>query len=365
MTDRMTVNPSDDAPASAEDRLPLPASRRRPILIGVGVVVALVAVVLAVRALRYARGHESTDDAQIDGHIVPVLARVGGYVSAVVVEDNAAVKAGALLVRIDSTEYAIRLAQADADVGAASAAVAQAAAALESATQQRAAAQAPVDAARAAADRARADLARAQQLAATQVVSRQQLDAAQAAKDATEANLQAAQRQAGAAGSAIAVAQASQRAAQARLDATRAARQNAALQFSYTRVTAPVAGTIAKRTVEVGQLLQPGQPLLAVVADTATWVTANFKETQLDDMRVGQKVEIEVDSYAGCTAAGTVESLSPATGARFALLPPDNATGNFTKVVQRVPVRIRVDRGCGAGQPLRPGLSVVVHVATR
>jgi membrane fusion protein (multidrug efflux system) len=253
----------------------------------------------------------------------------------------------------------------DADVAAAAAAVAQAEAALESASQQRAAAQSQVDAARAAADRARADLTRARELAATQVVSRQQLDAAQAAKDATEANLQAAQRQASAAAAAIAVAQAGVRAAQARLGSSRAVRQNAALQLSYTRVVAPIGGTIAKRTVELGQLLQPGQPLLAVVADTVTWVTANFKETQLEDMRVGQRAEIDVDSYPGCTAAGTIESLSPATGARFALLPPDNATGNYTKVVQRIPVRIRVDRGCGSDQPLRPGLSVVVHVTTR
>ena len=142
-------------------------------------------------------------------------------------------------------------------------------------------------------------------------------------------------------------------------------RQNAALQLSSTRVVAPVGGTIAKRTVELGQLLQPGQPLLAVVADTVTWITANFKETQLETMRVGQKAEIDVDSYPGCSASGTLESLSPATGARFALLPPDNATGNYTKVVQRIPVRIRVDRGCGPTEPLRPGLSVVVHVATR
>jgi membrane fusion protein (multidrug efflux system) len=361
----MTPNLSDEATPPQGVPVPLPAPRRRPALIVLSAGVVLVALVMGVRALRYARTHESTDDAQVDGHIVPVLARVGGYVSQVVVEDNASVKAGALLVRIDSTEYSIRFAQADADVAAATAAVAQAEAALESASQQRAAAQSQAEAARAAADRARADLARALELAATQVVSRQQLDAAQAGKDATEANLQAAQRQASAAAAAIAVAQAGVRAAQARLASSRAVRQNAALQLSYTRVVAPVGGTIAKRTVELGQLLQPGQPLLAVVADTVTWVTANFKETQLDEMRVGQKAEIDVDSYPGCTVAGTIESLSPATGARFALLPPDNATGNYTKVVQRIPVRIRVDRGCGSTQLLRPGLSVVVHVATR
>jgi membrane fusion protein (multidrug efflux system) len=361
----MTTQGTEGATPPQGGLVPLPAPRRRLILITLGVVAALVALGMGVRTLRYSRAHESTDDAQVDGHIVPVLARVGGYVSGVAVEENAVVRAGALLVRIDSTEYAIRLAQADADVAAAAAAVGQAEAALESASQQRAAAQSQVEAARAAADRARADLARAQELAATQVVSRQQLDAAQAAKDATEANLQTAQRQGGAAVAAIAVAQAGVRAAEARLASSRAVRANAALQFSYTRVVAPVAGTIAKRTVELGQLLQAGQPLLAIVADTVTWVTANFKETQLEAMRVGQRAEIDVDSYPGCVASGTVESLSPATGARFALLPPDNATGNFTKVVQRIPVRIRVVRGCGPDQPLRPGFSVDVHVAIR
>jgi membrane fusion protein (multidrug efflux system) len=326
--------------------------------------VALVAALLAFRTWRYRQTHESTDDAQIDGHIVPVLARVGGYVSAVAIEDNAVVAAGAVLVRIDSTEYAVRLAQSDADVAAA-AAVGQGEAALEAASQQRAASQSQIEAARAAADRTRADLARATELAATPVVSRQQLDAAQAAKDAAEAGLQTAQRQAGAAGAAIDVAQASLRAATARLASVRAVRENVALQLSYTRVVAPVAGTIAKRTVELGQLLQAGQPLLAIVADTLIWVTANFKETQLEDVRVGQKVVIDVDSYPGCHPTGTVESVSPATGARFALLPPDNATGNYTKVVQRVPVRIRVDAGCGPAQPLRPGLSVDVHIATQ
>ena len=351
-----------DAPRGS---LPGDARRRRFIIWTVGAIVALAVAVALFRTWRYRQTHESTDDAQVDGHIVPVLARVGGYVSAVAIEDNATVAVGAVLVRIDSTEYAVRLAQTDADIAASAAAVGQAEAALDAAGQQRAAAQSQVEAARAAADRTRADLTRAAELAATQVVSRQQLDAAQAAKDAAEAGLQGAQRQAGAAGATIAVAQASLRAATARLASVRAGRQNVALQLSYTRVIAPVGGVVARRSVEVGQLLQPGQPLLAIVADATTWVTANFKETQLEDMRPGQKVAIDVDSYPGCHPTGTVESVSPATGARFALLPPDNASGNFTKVVQRVPVRVHVDTACGPAQPLRPGLSVVVHVATQ
>ena len=129
-------------------------------------------------------------------------------------------------------------------------------------------------------------------------------------------------------------------------------------------MTAPASGTVSKKQVEVGQLVQAGQPLMTIVSDTGTYITANFKETQLGDIRVGEPVDIEVDAY-GCTAKGKVESVSAATGAKFALLPPDNATGNFTKVVQRIPVRIAVVKTCSATQPLRPGMSVNVHVATK
>jgi membrane fusion protein, multidrug efflux system len=155
------------------------------------------------------------------------------------------------------------------------------------------------------------------------------------------------------------------RLAQARLAAAQAARDNAALQLSYTKVTAPVTGIVSRKQVEVGQLVQAAQPLLTVVSDTGVWVTANFKETQLVDLKVGQPVELEVDAYGGCTAKGKVESLSAATGAKFALLPPDNATGNFTKVVQRVPVRIAIETGCGKDRPLRPGMSVAAHVSVK
>ena len=128
---------------------------------------------------------------------------------------------------------------------------------------------------------------------------------------------------------------------------------------------APASGIVSKRQVEIGQLVQPGQPLLSVVADTGIYVTANLKETQLDEVRVGEPVELEVDAYGGCRALGTVESISGATGAKFSLIPPENATGNFTKVVQRVPVRITVTRGCGEGRPLRPGISVEAHIDIR
>jgi membrane fusion protein (multidrug efflux system) len=149
------------------------------------------------------------------------------------------------------------------------------------------------------------------------------------------------------------------------MQAARASRENAALQLQYTKVMAPEGGVVSRKSVEVGQLVQAGQPLMAIVADTGVWVTANFKETQLADMRVGQPVEIDVDAYGGCHAEGRVQSISSATGAKFALLPPDNATGNFTKVVQRIPVRIAVTRACGPTRPLRPGMSVTASVRTK
>jgi membrane fusion protein (multidrug efflux system) len=345
--------------------LPVPRTTRRTILMILGGVIGLVVLALGFRAFVYGRAHESTDDAQVEGHIVPVMARIGGYVSQVAVDNDDTVRAGQVLVRIDSADAAVKLIQADAEIAAASAAVSQAEAMRSVGSEQRGAASSQIVAARASADKAHNDLARARQLAERQLVSRQQLDAAQAASDAADATLETATRTAGAAAGTATGAEAAVRAAQARLAAARAVRSSAELSLSYAHVTAPSGGVIARRSVEPGQLLQAGQPLLAIVSDTLTWVTANFKETQLAQMRVGQKATIEVDAYPGCEAEGTVMSLSPATGARFALLPPDNATGNFTKVVQRVPVRIHVDQGCGAAKPLRPGLSVSVHVATK
>lgn len=344
-------------------------SRRNPALPVLGVV-ALVALVWGARIVIYNSHHESTDNAQVDGTIAPVLAKVGGFVKSVYVTENQVVAGGAVLVQLDTTEYAVRLAQAEADLAAAQAAAGtravpgQAEAAVRTAEGQHRVADAQIEAARVARNKAAADLARIRDLAAKQIVSQQSLDAAQAAADETAAALTVAERQSATAAAQVASAEAGAKLALARLSAARAARDNAALQLSYARVVAPFAGTVSRKQVEVGQLVQPGQPLMTVVADTGSFITANFKETQLASLKLGQQVEIDIDTYPGCTAAGVVESLSAATGARFALLPPDNSTGNFTKVVQRIPVRIRITNGCGASQPLRQGMSVTVHAAT-
>src|SRR5215203_1587538 len=314
--------PRTSAPSAVT---PAPGGRRR-IVLALAVLAAVLGFGWSLKQWLYGRSHESTDNAQVDGHLVPVLAKVSGYVTAVNVAENDRVRADSTLVRIDEREYAVRVAQADADLAAAraqaggSGMAGQAEAQVANAAGQRAALDASISAARANAVKADADLARVRELVAKQIVSRQQLDAAQAARD------------------------------------------NAALQLSYTRVVSPVGGIVSRKQVEVGQLVQAGQPLLTIVSDTGVWVTANFKETQLSDLKVGQPVELEVDAYGGCVAKGTVESVSAATGAKFALLPPDNATGNFTKVVQRVPVRIAITEGCGRDRPLRPGMSVAAHV---
>ena len=373
------VRPETSSRDTSETAMPAPAqsgkspapSKRSPLPFILGALL-LVGGFWAVKTLTYSRAHASTDNAMIDGHVIPVLAKVGGFVTAVRVAENDRVAINAPLVAIDDREFKVRLASTEADLAAARASSGgagtgrgQAQAMVANASAQTAVQQANVDAARAQVVKAEADLSRYADLAAKNIVSQQQLDAAKAQAAATRAQLVAVQRQASAAGANVEGMQAGVRLAQARLGAASASRDNAALQLSFTNITAPTPGLVSKKLVEVGQLVQPGQTLMNITADTGLFITANFKETQLDKLRVGQTVELEVDAYDGATIEGVVESISAATGARFTLLPPDNASGNFTKVVQRVPVRIRITKGLDAARPLRIGLSVVAHVATR
>jgi membrane fusion protein (multidrug efflux system) len=278
------------------------------------IVLALVALggLWGFKQWSYGRAHESTDDAAVDGHLVPVLAKVSGYVQAVNVSDNSHVTADSVVVKIDPAEYRVRLAQAEADLAATRASAGgvgsngQAQAMVEQASGQRASLDAQITAARANEVRAKADLARMEELVAKQIVSRQQLDAARAAAEAATANVVAVQRQTAAAGGTVVSAEAGVRLAEARMQGAKAARDNAALQLSYTNVTAPASGIVSRKQVEPGQLIQAGQPLFTIVTDTGVFITANVKETQLGDIRVGQSVEIEVDAYGGAKAEGVV-----------------------------------------------------------
>ena len=364
---KQNVGDSRETPSAPPEA---PKSSKKKFVLPIVLVLVALAALWAFKQWNYGRSHESTDDAAIDGHLVPVLAKVSGYIQRVTVSDNDHVNADSLLVQIDPSEYKVHVAQAAADLAAAQATAGgagsngQAEAMVQQATGQRSALDAQITAARANEVKARQDLARMEELAGKQIVSKMQLDAARAAAEAASANVVALQRQTVAAGGTIASAQAGVRLADAKLQGAQAARDNAALQLSYTRVTAPASGIVSRKQAEPGQLIQVGQPLLTIVTDTGIFVTANMKETQLADLKVGQPAEIDIDAYGGATAIGCVESVSAATGSKFALLPPDNATGNFTKVVQRVPVRIRVTQGLGAARPLRPGMSANVHVDT-
>jgi membrane fusion protein (multidrug efflux system) len=353
------------APAPASDAAPAPASEgraaaaapapsRRPVVLGILALVVLLFAGFGARQWAFARHHVSTDDAQVEGHIIPVLARVGGYVNQVLVNENQSVHAGDVLATLDDRDIRARLAQNEGDLAAAQAM----AGSHGNAAAQLSAARAAVAQAEANARKATNDLERYRTLAARGIISRQQLDAAETAASATQAQLQAARDQVQA-GSAAEVN------ADAKVVANRAQRDQTLLQLGYTHILAPHDGVVSKKTIEPGQLVQPGQPVMSVVPMDDIWVDANYKETEIRNLEPGDRAEIRVDSYPGVRFSGKVESLSPATGARFSLLPPDNATGNFTKVVQRVPVRIALDPRQDPAHPLRPGMSVTAVITTR
>lgn len=342
---------------------------------------------------------ESTDDAQIDGHIVPVSSRVSGTVVAVNVQDNQFVEAGTVLVQLDTKDYEVARAKAEADLADAQAAAraasvgvpiasttttsqtSTATASLNAAQREVEAANARLREAQANHNRVAQDLKRYEQLLAKDEISRQQYDATVAAEQAARATVDAAQAAVATAHSHVAQAEAGVRtaetgpqqvavssakakAAQAAVQRAEANLQQAKLNLQYTTIKAPFAGVVSKRNAEPGQVVQVGQPLVSVVDLEDVYVTANFKETQLKNMKPGQPVEVEVDAY-GHSYHGRITSIGGATGARFSLLPPENATGNYVKVVQRIPVRIDFDKGQDPNHLLRPGMSVVPTVLTK
>ena len=361
MSEEKTQDPTPTRP-------PTRAGIRRVMGMGVLSLAVAAAVVWGFGRWQHSRTHVSSDNAQVDAHIVPVLAKVGGYVEQVLFDDNETVSRGDLVVVLDDTDLRVRSAVAEADLAAAQAAVGgegvpgRVEAEVSAARARRQALEARLVSSRAVRERTARDLVRVEDLAGKQIASSQQLDAARTAAAAAEADVTALEADVAAARAAETSAGAATRTAEAQLERARVAAAAARKDMEYAQVSAPTSGTVSRTQVEVGQLVQPGQPLAVVVADSALWITANLKETEMFRVREGQGVAIDVDAYPGCEARGMVESMSPATGSKFALLPPDNATGNFTKVVQRLPVRITLVEGCGADRPLRPGMSVVVNI---
>jgi membrane fusion protein (multidrug efflux system) len=307
---------------------------------------------------------ETTDDAYVKADSTIIAPKVSGYISEVLVADNEPVKAGQLLARIDDRDFKTALNQAKADVAAADAAVKNLNAQIElqePLIQQQAA---EVDAAEANLKFAREEQARYDGLMKSGSGTVQRAQQTDAALRAQTAQLLQGKAGLAAANKKIEVLSTQRAQAVAQLDRARAVEQQAALNLSYTQITAPVDGTVGARSLRVGQYVQAGTQLMAVVPLDAVYVIANFKETQLTHVRNGQPVELSVDSFDSTRLKGHVDSLSPASGLEFALLPPDNATGNFTKIVQRVPVKIVLDDQSLNGL-LRPGMSAEPTVNTK
>jgi membrane fusion protein (multidrug efflux system) len=313
----------------------------------------------------------STDNAQIEGKIVPMAPRVAGYIKALNIADNQLVKQGELLVKIDDRDYQAKLQQAEAELAIAIAnagknaggeGVGQAMAQISVAQANASAATSNIRQIEANLQKARSDYERLRSLAAQSMASAQQLEAADTAVRAAEAQLKAARDNASAAGEQVTMYSAALRSAKSKVDAVRAQRELAAIQLNDTSLNAPLNGMISKKNVEIGQLVQPAQTLFSIVSTDDIWVVANIKETDIGKVKPGNIAHIEVDAYPGEQIEGKVESISAATGAKFALLPPDNATGNFTKVVQRVPVKIRLNAEAARKLPLRPGMSVMATI---
>ena len=384
-------------------RKALLGSKRAKLIIGLTV---LVLIVVGLFSWRYFTSYESTDDAQIDGHINSVSARVSGHVIKLNVEDNQLVQQGTVLVEIDPADYQVAVAQSQAQyndamaqaqaaginvpmtsvntssqIASAQAGVANAKAAIAAARQQFQAAKAQVAQAEANNVKAQDDLVRYKQLIDKEEISAQQYDQAVAASKSSAAAVDSARASADAASAQIEQAQgkllqanADLRAAQTApqmMQATRSRAQSAEanaqqrkaqldqvqLNLQYTKIVAPVTGVVSNRTVEVGQNVSVGQEMMKIVPLEDLWVTANFKETQLRHMKAGQSADIEVDAN-GKTYKGHVDSIAGASGALFSLLPPENATGNYVKVVQRIPVKIVFEKDQLKAHELRPGMSV-------
>lgn len=337
-------------------------NRVLPIILGI---VLIGGAIFGIKEYIYFSKHVDTDDAQIDADISPVVARVGGYVDTIMFEENTHVKQGQLLVKIDPRDYQVKLEQAQAAQQGASAGVNVGQSQISTTAANASSARAEMQSAAARLEKVRKDYERYANLVKDGSITRQQFDQAKADLDVAQANYAAARDQYRASQQQIATSRSQLNVTNTGVTQRQVDIDYAKLQLSYTAIKSPASGLAAKKNVQVGQLVQAGQTLFSVVNDNSLYITANFKETQLEKIRNGQKVELKVDAYPDLDVTGTVYNFSPATGAKFSLLPPDNATGNFVKVVQRVPVKIKLQGKAEDIAKLRPGMSVDVSVITK
>lgn len=367
-SDRRTEGaPANDLPSTnASDASANPKSKmRKRLIVGAGAAVALALIYFVIHYMVVGRYMITTDDAYVRGNNSTLGARVAGHVASIKVADNSRVGAGNLVIKIDDGDYILALNSAQAKVSTQEAAIDRITRQLTAQDSQVEQARAQVASADAGTKRAQADFARQQELSSKGFASKATFDVSQAGRDQAVASVQGAQATLDAALAQADVVRAQKAEAESQLQELRAALAKAVRDLSFTSVRAPVDGIFSNRIVNVGDYVQPGQRLANIVPIDEIFIDANYKETQLGRLKVGQRVKITVDAVSGRTFNGIVDSIAPASGSVFTLLPPDNATGNFTKVVQRVPVRIRVPMSVARENLLRPGMSVITTVNTK
>jgi membrane fusion protein, multidrug efflux system len=339
----------------------IPPKKKSPVLFIVLGIVAIAAF-FGIRSLLHNMKYETTDNAQIESRSVPVISRVAGYIDSLGVDDYGKVKGNELIVKIDNEEYALAEIQAKADLLNAQADEANARAAYNNALANKKLATANANVQLSRLDKAKTDLKRDEALLKEGAITQKQLDDSRSNFDATNKQYTANQDQINLASTQVTIAEAQIQKIKALIETRVAALDLAKLRLTYCKIVAPVSGRIGKRTIEKGQFILAGAPLFSIVNDEAFWIIANFKETQLEKMKEGQEVDIKMDGYPDIEIKGKISSFSQATGSKFALLPADNATGNFVKVTQRVPVKIDIVNPEKYKDVLRAGLSVEVEV---
>ncbi len=326
-----------------------------PVILGLG-------AFFGIRAYIHSVNYQSTDNAQVETNTLPVLSRVSGYVDSIGVSDFGDVKAGQLILKIDDSEYILAVKQAQADLLSAVADLSLAQSNLGNSSANSGVVKANSDVQKTRLDKAKADLARDEALFREGSVTKKQFEDSKANYETALKQLDANNQQLVLANSQNATSAAQIEKAKAVVELRQALLDQAKLRLSYTKIYSAINGKIGKRNLEKGQFIQAGQPLMTVVNNEVFWVVANFKETQVESLKLGQEVAIDIDGYPDTEVKGKLESLSEATGARFSLLPPDNASGNFVKVTQRVPVKIRIDNLSEVRSILKAGMSVGVSV---
>lgn len=323
----------------------------------------LVAAYFGGKKIYYELHHESTDNAQIDAQLVPILPRVSGYVKTLYPEDYATVKKDSLLVEIDDADLQLQLEEMKADLAQAQTDIANAQASIVNADASLAETKSNLDVAQTRKDKAHSDYTRDESLYHDGAITKKQLDDSKSVVDVADRQFESSKNDVNVAQTRLGVINAQLKKADAIIKVKQVAIDQQLLKISYCKICATSNGQIGKRNVEVGQFVQAGTPLFTIIDDENYWVIANFKETQIHHMKPGDKAEINFDAYPGLVLTGKIIAFSDATGAKFSLLPPDNSTGNFVKITQRIPVKIEIDDAAKYKDKLHAGMSLDVSVA--